>query len=179
MRYAFGLVGLLVGFAIIAWLMSGSAQTASEVRKKVEPEVRQIAGQSADGTRADKSAALQAQHDGSGKFTGLLAVEVVDGGAYETHFGLKQYDLIVQVGPLDFRTLDEEMAKAQMIESYQRNQEIVVLRGGKRLILPQPAGTSTPAVTASPAPAPAAKPPAPHGLQGQLEGIQQQSVPTH
>ncbi len=181
MRYAFGLVGLLVGFAIILWLMSGNAQTAIEARNKVDPQLKQLAGQASDGTRAEKSASLQPQHDSSGKFTGLLVFDIVPGGAYQTHFGLRQYDLIVQVGPLDLRAQDEGMAQALMIESFQRNQDLVVLRGGKRMTLPEPAGaptaTASPAAPGAPATPSPSKPPASHGLQGQLESIQ--NIPTH
>jgi len=182
MRYAFGLVGLLVGFGIVIWLMSDSATTAIDARNKVDPQLKQITGRSEDGTPAGQSATLQAQTDSSGKLRGLLVADIVPGGAYDKHFGLKQYDLIVQVGPLELKTQDEGMAEALMTEAMQRNQEIVVIRGNNKLTLPASStAAATPAApvdAANPsAPAAAPTPPKSRGLQGQLEGIQ--GIPTH
>jgi len=191
MRYAFGLGGMLIVIGVIVWIMGApggeldQAKSAIDARNKVDPQIKQWSGKAADGTPAKDSATLQAQTDSSGKLRGLLVADIVPGGAYEQHFGLKQYDLIVQVGPMDLRTQDEGMAEALMLESFTRNQEIVVIRGNTKLTLPQTpansAGTPAAASTGQPAPAPnntAPTPPKSKGLSGQLESIQQ-GIPTH
>ena len=182
MRFAFGLGGLLVVVGVIVWIMGApggeldQAKSAIDARNKVEPQIKQWSGKGEDGTPAQQSATLQAQTDNSGKLRGLLVADIVPDGAYAKHYGLKQYDLIVQVGPMDVRTMDEGMATSMMLDSYTRSQEIVVIRGNERVTLPQSASA-----TANPA-APAGSPAAPtapksKGIQGQLEGIQ--GIPTH
>jgi len=191
MRYAFGLGGMLIVIGVIVWIMGApggeldQAKSAIDARNKVDPQIKQWSGKAADGTPAKDSATLQAQTDSSGKLRGLLVADIVPGGAYEQHFGLKQYDLIVQVGPMDLRTQDEGMAEALMLESFTRNQEIVVIRGNTKLTLPQTpansAGAPAAASTGQPGPAPnnaAPTPPKSKGLSGQLESIQQ-GIPTH
>jgi len=163
MRYVFGLVGMLAVLGVIVYLMGDAggeleqAKTALDTGAKIRPQLNQIAGRDADGTPANLSAALSPQMAG-GKLRGLLVSELTAGGAYETHFGLKQYDLIVQIGPMDLRMLDSDTAQAQMLDAYQRNQTIIVERGKERLTLPVPTDK-------------------PKGLQGQLEGIEH--IPTH
>src|SRR3569623_975807 len=129
MRYAFGLGGMLIVIGVIVWIMGApggeldQAKSAIDARNKVDPQIKQWSGKAPDGSSAKDSATLQAQTDNSGKLRGLLVADIVPGGAYEQHFGLKQYDLIVQVGPMDLRTQDEGMAEALMLESFARNQE--------------------------------------------------------
>lgn len=191
MKFAFGLGGLLIGVGVIIWIMSGpggtldQAKTAIDTRKKVEPQINQWSGKSADGTSAKDSATLEPQTDSSGKLRGLLVTNVVPGGAFDEHFGLKTYDLIIQVGPMDLKTQDASMAEAMMVESFSRNYEIIVVRANQKLTLPLTAGASAapsaPAATGQPAAAPTNPQPTPpksKGLSGQLESIQKQ-IPTH
>ncbi len=190
MKFAFGLGGLLVVIGVIVWIMSApggeldQAKTAIDARNKVDPQIKQLSGKAADGTSAKDSATLEPQTDGSGKLRGLLVTNVVPGGAYDQHFGLKTYDLIIQVGPMDIKTQDASMAEAMMVESFSRKYEIVVIRGNNKVTLPLPAGAAAPpaptAAAGEPQPAPSnaqPKPPKSKGLSGQLEQIQQ--IPMH
>ncbi|CAN5433317.1 hypothetical protein BH10PLA1_BH10PLA1_05230 [soil metagenome] len=166
MRYAFGLVGLLVVLGVIVWIMGGKggeldqAKTALETREKLEPQLNQLAGRDASGASVAESAALSPQMNG-GKLRGLLVSELTPGGAYEKHFGLKQYDLIVEIGPMDVQMFDAEAAKVQVMDAYQRDQSIVVQRGAEKITLP----ASIPGVER------------PQGLQGQLDAIKK--IPMH
>ena len=183
MRYAFGLGGLLVTVGVIIWIMAAPggeldhAKSAIDVRNKVQPELNRIGGKGEDGTPAEKSATFEGQNDPqSGKFRGLLVADVLPAGAFEKHFGLKQYDLIIQAGPIDLRTQDEGMAKALVVESFQRGQELTVIRGNDKLTLPQASTAATPTTPGQPAAQP--NKPKSTGLSGQLESIQN-SIPTH
>jgi hypothetical protein len=177
MRYAFGLGGLLIVLAAIAIMMhleANEAATDLAAQKEVKPVIDKISGHSADGTPADQSAALQPQYDSSGKFIGLLAASVTPGGAYESQWGLKAFDLIVQIGPHDLRDPmnDPDMAKALMVDAVRYSQPLVVVRAGQHVTLPLPA-----APTASGGATPHQPDQGGNPIQRQLDAIQ--NVPTH
>ncbi len=187
MRFALGLGGLLVVIGVIVWIMGApggeldQAKSAIDARNKVDPQIKQWSGKSADGSSAKDSATFQAQFNTSGKLIGLVVTDVVSGGAYDQHFGLKTFDTIIQIGPMDLKTQDASMAEAMMVESFARNYDIVVMRANGKVTLPLPPGSvaspaPTAAATGQPTPAPTnaqPKPPKSKGLSGQLETIQQ------
>ena len=60
----------------------------------------------------------------------------------QQYYGLQQGDQIVQVGTMDMELMnnDSGLAEAEIQEAYQRQQQLVVVRGGTKLTLP---GTDT------------------------------------
>jgi hypothetical protein len=139
MRAIFGLVGLLVTLGIIVWIMGMYTPTVMKADKQ---QVNQIAGNDPEtGGRASDSVDMQ-RLDSGGKLTGLLVTRVQDEGAYARYFGLQRNDTIIaseyQGTRMDIKDLggDEEMAKAQVSEAYQRQGSLVVVRDGKQLELP-------------------------------------------
>jgi hypothetical protein len=56
MNGAFGLVGILVAGLILAYVWADHTQTVSKANKTIQPQLKQLAGQSPDGTPAVKSA---------------------------------------------------------------------------------------------------------------------------
>ena len=177
MRYAFGLVSLLVVVAIIAYMMSMQAP-ALKTAAKARTDTKKMAGYDEDGSRAMDSITLDTA-DSGGKTVAILVADVKPEGAFARHFGLKKGDKIVEVGGQRVRDMnDGELAKAMVQESYQRNQQLVVERNGKKLTLPQAGGESASGegTTAdSPAQPPAKK--RSGDIQSQLDAIQK--IPSH
>lgn len=186
MKMAFGLGGLLVTLGVIVFIMGGPGGTldqskaAIDAQKKVDPVVKQLTGKSADGTRAQDSATLVGQF-ANGRMSGLAVQDVVTGGAYQAHYGLQPYDLIVQIGPHDLRGQDEEMGRALMVDAVRFSQPIVVMRGSNRLTLPQvgamPGGTPVPGGTPTPAGTQQKPPAGGDPVRRQLDSIP--GIPTH
>jgi len=179
MRYAFGLVSLLVAVAIIAWLMSMQAPTLKTAAKTRE-QTKQMAGYDEDGTRAMDSITLDSDSSGS-KLTAVVVTDIKPNGAYARYYGLKKGDKIVQVGDQRVRDMnnDGELAKSFVQEAYQLQQQLVVNRNGKEITLPQPK-TDTAAADSSPSSddsAPATPKKKKSDIQSQLDAIQK--IPTH
>ena len=173
MRMAFGLVSLLVTLGIIILVMSmmmdkqtGSLPVALQARE----QAKQIAGVGQDGEAATQSAFFEEDHSG-GKFSKLITRQVRRGGAYDTYFGLLPGDEVVEIGQggslmkvSDISNGDPDLARALVSDAYARQQQIVVVRNGRRLTLPAAPGT---AVAAGPGgfPTTAPTPPAAAGQQ--------------
>ena len=83
MRIAIGLAAILVTIGVIVWIMSAitlpAAQQAINVKKKVEPQVQQIAGQDTSGRDARDSIKLDSETS-AGKMTSVLVTAIDDGG---------------------------------------------------------------------------------------------------
>jgi cell division septation protein DedD len=96
---------------------------------------------------------LEAQ-DKAGKMESVVVSDVTANSAIQQRYGLQKGDVILQIGPLSVRdnmsSADE--AKDFLLDAYQKNQDLVVLRGWDKLTLPMPEGAA-PAVAAAPAPA--------------------------
>jgi hypothetical protein len=142
MRAMFGLVGLLVTLGIIVWIMGMYTPAVMKADKGAREQVNQIAGNDPEtGARASYSADLQPLNSG-GKLSGVLVTRVQDDGAYGKYFGLQRNDTIIaavyQGARMDIKDMngDEEMAKAQISEAYQRQGSLIVVRDGKQLELP-------------------------------------------
>ena len=178
MRYAFGLVSLLVAVAIIAWLMSmqsSSLHTAAKTRE----QTKQMAGYDEDGTRAMDSITLDSDSTGN-KLTAVVVTDVKPTGAYARYYGLKKGDKIVQVGDQRVRDMnnDGELAKSIVQEAYQRQQQLVVQRNGKEITLPKPRNETAADTPSSPDDsAPATPKKKKSDVQSQLDAIQK--IPTH
>ncbi|HEX8525184.1 MAG TPA: hypothetical protein VF669_23235 [Tepidisphaeraceae bacterium] len=139
MRAAFGLLGILVTVGVIIWvliaLMPATQKAAKNVQQK-EDFVKQVAGQDVNGLPAGTTIKLAAETRG-GKMTGALVTQLTPNGAMERHFGLKKEDTIVQIGPQPMTDIQSaEAAKDFLVEAYQTNRDIVVIRDEKRITLP-------------------------------------------
>jgi hypothetical protein len=167
MRMAFGLVGLLVVIGIIVWILSAAylphTQQVLATKKKIEPQVQQITGHSADGEDARQSIKLDSETSG-GKMTSVVVTQITAGGGMEKYFGLQKGDSIVAIATQGGAEMPvKEMASAAeakdyLLTSYQNQQHIVVMRGDQKITLPAAGGDSS------------------SSLEKQLQGIK---VPTH
>lgn len=182
MKAAFGLAGLLITVGIIVWLMSisvGRTSQALHESKTMQDTIVPMTGRNADGSKiADTITLEQFTPPGSTKATGLLVSRVDPANVLATRYGLRQFDVITQVGPILVR--DElGTAEAMVQEAAGRGYELKVTRGDQQLTLPQPGGAAAPATPGQPGNPQPAPPPsgATNPLQRQLEGIQK--IPTH
>ena len=186
MRMAFGLVSLLVVLGIIMLLFSTYQAPMLKQGKTMRDDAQQLAGRDENNAPVTHAVTLDAQ-DRAGKMEAAVVTGIVGGSTLETHYGLQKGDLIVQLGQVavkgNIHSADE--AKDFLLYAYQRNEPVVVLRGGEQLTLPlaaparnaaasagPPAGASATADgTQAPTPEqPAQKKPA-GGLEGQLDLI--------
>ena len=145
MRVAFGLVGILVTIGAMIWIFHAvegpSIQQSMNIKKKVEPQVQQMAGKDASGFDARESIKL-ADESHNGKLTGVLVTAITDGGAMEKYFGLKRGDVITEISeggealmPVSGMSSASE-AKDALLTAYQNSQHIVVVRNEQKVNLP-------------------------------------------
>jgi hypothetical protein len=148
MRAVFGLVGVLVGLGVLVWWLGARGGGLDETKAvldagdKARTEVSQIAGRNADGSgRADESATFDLQST-NGSFDGLLVTDVQANGAYAKFWGLKTNDFITKIGDESFKggqiTSDED-AKNTMLDAYQHQRPLTIMRDGVQMQLPLPA----------------------------------------
>src|SRR3954453_17686605 len=149
MRAAFGLVGILITLGVIIWIMAApggelqQAQTAINVQKQVTPQVNQIAGRSGSGDmRFNESAKFELQTAG-GKPSNILVLEVDPAGPAAQYYGLVRGDTITEVGQLgpvrDSNAItSSDDAMVFVMDAYQHQQPITVIRDGQKVVLPQP-----------------------------------------
>jgi hypothetical protein len=188
MRMAFGLLGILVTLGVLVWVLAVTlpeTQRATHTAKVAKDQTKQIAGYDQDMTKAADTISLDGETSG-GKFNGVLVTAIKSGGAMERHFGLQRNDSIIKIGPLGMQEIGSaDAAKDFLVDAFQRNQELLVVRNGKQITLPATAANGV-AGAATPAPgADATNPPAaaPAGdtekssVQRQLDAIQK--VPSH
>jgi hypothetical protein len=178
MRMAIGLAAILVTVGVIVWIMSAitlpATQQAIAVKKKVEPQVQQVAGLDTSGRDARDSIKLDSESSG-GRMTSVLVTAITEDGAMAKYFGLKRGDSIIEIAPQgEALTPVKEMespaaAKDMLLSAYQHSQHIVVVREGRKITLPLPKDkpAASGAGTAS-----GASP-----LQQQLDAVQ--NIPTH
>jgi hypothetical protein len=154
MRAIFGLVGLLVGVGVLVWwLGSGGGLEHTEQVLKQGQTARETASQVAGidtstGGSAKESATIEVLMAG-GKPDSILVTKVTPGGAYDKHFGLKENDTILQIGPLPIKELikSDDDAEAFLLDAFQRQQALLVVRDGNQLTLPQAPPPGKPAST--------------------------------
>jgi hypothetical protein len=154
MRMIFGLVALLVTVAIILFVASmyyGGSRGVIKTGARLQDEATQISGRGPDKVPVTQSITYLASS--GGRLDALEVESVTAGGAMEL-YGVRAGDQIVEVNGIAMRDVpmgDEELAKAWVAEAYQRQQSLVVMRGGQRIELPQAATPAAPAApTASP-----------------------------
>lgn len=167
MRMAFGLIGVLVALGVLVLMYShffGShTESVLQQGQKAKKEVEQIAG-IGNGMKITDSITIEPQMIGS-KVDNVMVTSIVAGGPMATYFGLKRDDCIVEANGLHLRDFDGEMAKAQVFESYQRKQPLVVLRDGEKITLPTAAAQNKSGGSNS------------DPIKNQLDAIQR--IPTH
>jgi hypothetical protein len=180
MRMALGLAGILVTIGVIVWIMSAitlpATKNALYVKRKVTPQVEQMAGHTSDGTNAADTVQVKREERG-GHLSAIVVTQVVEGAAMDKHFGLKKGDAITEIGPLAVKDMGSaEEAKDYLTAEYQHSGQITVRRDGKEIKLPLPAAEKAPAAPAAAAPSPAAGGSSGSGsgdsLQKQLYAIQ-------
>src|SRR5688572_5561960 len=100
MRYAFGLVGLLVCVAILMKLFADSAGPVTKAGAKAQTEARQMAGrdEATGGSAADALTLEPAQR--GGKTIGMTVKTVAAGSAMQKFYGLQANDVITQAGDM-------------------------------------------------------------------------------
>jgi hypothetical protein len=137
MRGAFGLISLLLGIALMAYLWSSHTAVVSHSSNEALDQVRQISGHDADGKSVLESIKTAAGNDGSGRFKSLVVTELVPGGAMEKFYGLKTGDRITVVGqyPVDLST-DAGTANAMLLDAYEKSLPLTVTRDKKEITLP-------------------------------------------
>lgn len=197
MRYAFGLVSLLVSVGIVVWLFAQHTSVVSKVAKKETDRTRQMAGRDeATGEDASRALTLEPAQRGS-KVYGMTVRAVVPGSAMEKFYGIKPNDVVMQAGDMPFGdpfVSDAQSAAGLILKAFQEFKPLTVQRSGQSISLPLSADTSAPAPAApiagsnnapdpfaapagstpQPAPTPANPKPAPTqkgGLQRQLDII--------
>jgi hypothetical protein len=163
MRMAFGIAAFLVCIGVIVWIMSAiwlpSAKQSLDVKKKIEPQVQQMAGRDVTGRPVSETIKLDVDRS-NGRVNGFIVTSIVADGALAQFYGLKRGDSIVEIGPQTAKEIDQvDAAKDYITDAFQRQSEIVVIRDGTKLTLP--------AKTAAGAPKPAPQ----QSIDQQLQGI--------
>jgi hypothetical protein len=177
MRAIFGLVGILIAIGVLVYFLGPGGglthtQQVLEQGEKARHQAEQLAGRDASGMRVQDSITLDPQTSG-GRLNSILVTDIVADGPMARYYGLKRNDSIIQVGPMQVRDFsDPSMAKDMIYESYQRQQQLVIVRNGQQLTLPQQPANNAPA----PQPSNPEPPPSDRPLDRQLRGI---GVPTH
>jgi len=139
MRYAFGLVSLLVTVAIVVWLFANHTAEISKVNKSETERVRQIAGRDeATGEDASRALTLEPAQRGS-KVIGVTVKAVVPGSAMEKFYAIKPDDVITQAGDMplgDPFVSDAQSAAGLILKAFQEFKPLTVQRGGQAISLP-------------------------------------------
>jgi hypothetical protein len=180
MRYAFGLVSLLVVTGIIVFLFAKYEIPVAKKGKETQEQVQPITGKTAEGIPAKDSIKVDSQMV-NGELRSLLVTSVTPDGYFDQYYGLKVGDKVLQINGVDIGTMsvnDIGMAEANLWSVQSR--PITISRGGQTLTLnatdgtlgkpggasatPGGPGTSTPPA-ATPAPGGTSIPGLPSGIQ--------------
>ncbi|HEV8607011.1 MAG TPA: hypothetical protein VGQ99_16845 [Tepidisphaeraceae bacterium] len=138
MRAGFGLVAVMVTIAIMIWLWASMVSETAKYGVPAQREAQQLAGQDEHGRRAMSSIEL-APEEQHGKLQYMLVDSINPQGAMAKWFHLQTNDQIIAAGPLNFRDMnyDAGMAEALIQQAYQFKQELTIMRGGKKIVLPE------------------------------------------
>jgi len=174
MRMAFGLVSLLIVLAICLLIFRTFEVPALESGHAAQKQAEQLSGRDENGVPAMDSYKAEAHSAGS-KIDGITITDILPGGPMQTYYGLQKGDVVTDIGGMNVKTLADPggypMAKSLLDEAYQKQQTLVVLRGGSQLTLPQQ-HSATPAPNAPAQPAPGGD-----SLNNQLNQIR--NIPSH
>ena len=147
MRGAFGLVSILVCGFIVAYLWATHTQGVVQANRSVQPQLKQLAGQSDDGTPAIQSATFAAI-ERNGAIKGLRVLTVDPTGGLAVYWGIQPNDEIVRIGIFgmgDPAMDDFESARNWVVEGMQRKMDMGVNRGGAMITLPKDRNMTAPA----------------------------------
>jgi len=131
-----GLLVFLISIAISMWMWGTYNAEVSKYGNAAKKEAQQFAGQDENGRLAIKSIGLTPEEQ-NGKLKYVLVDSIDPQGAYAKWFHLQTNDAIIAVGPMEMRDQDAEMAHALIQEAYQRRQDLTIMRGGKKMVLPE------------------------------------------
>ena len=153
MRAAFGLVSLLVVVAIILILFSMYSIPAAKRGKVAQEQARQIAGRDEDNAPVTDAVTLDAK-DRNGKMEGAVVTSITPGSALQKRYGLQNGDVILEMGPLSVKENMSSASEAKdfLLDAYQKDQAVVVMRGSERFTLPQDMARAAAATARAPAP---------------------------
>ena len=187
MRMAFGLAGLLVSVALLAYVWSSYNEQAVRSGVAGRGAAEQIAGvESGDLVGHVSDHFKLAETAGpDGKVRSIAVTQIDAGSSMQSYYGLRQGDQIIEVAEMKVHEMDGGLAIALVKEAYQRKQTLVIMRDGRRFDLPQPKSAPVPyappaqpqAVNPQPTSvAPAADPaaPAPQPAQPRKNSLQRQ-----
>jgi len=133
----FGLVAFMIAIAISLWMWASYTKEVAHYGTAAQKQARQFAGQDENGLLAINSLDLT-PHVENGKLKYVMVDSIAPQGAYSKWYHLQANDQIIGAGPMgDFRDQDAEMAHALIQEAYQRHWDLIVIRGGKRIVLPE------------------------------------------
>lgn len=142
MRVGLLLISLLICLAIMLMLFKTYTAPSLEVSHKTEEAAQQISGHDANGLPAYKSYQAQPYARGT-QFSGIQIISLVDGGAYQTYYGLKPGDVVLQIQGTNVDVFgDYDSAKGQLDMAYQSAEPLTVLRDGAQITLPIGGGKS-------------------------------------
>ena len=177
MRAGIGLVGILIAVGALVYFLGSKGggldheKSIIDAGHKAQEQASQIAGRDAQGNPVKQSATLELQTTG-GSSSGILVTSIVADGPYAKFWGLQRNDIITDIGPLPVKEVvtDAGAADDYVMDAYQKQSQLTVMRDGQKITLPAAATANapTPAKTGSGNP-----------LQDQLNAIQSQQVPTH
>lgn len=176
MRIAFGLVSLLVVLGIIMLLFSTYSAPMLKKGKSAQDDARQIAGRDENNAPVTDAVTLDAQ-DRNGRMVGAVVADITAGSTLQNQYGLQMGDVIMEMGPLSVKDHmgSPSEAKDFLLDAYQKQQPLIVMRGAERLILPEDPMCRTaaaPSQTASPD-----GPPAAPAADASQAAAQQQETP--
>jgi hypothetical protein len=176
MRAVLGIGGLLATLGVIVWIMSfelGHDKAVIDAGNKATVQVNQIAGVDDNGVKVKESATLEPQQ-ADGKTASILVTSVVADGAYAKMWGLQRNDAITEIGPLTVQQVvtDSGSADDYVMDAYQHGQPLTVYRNGQKMVLQAQSALL-------PTPSPNSPNHSGNPLQGQLDAIQSQQIPTH
>jgi len=163
-----GLIALLIGVAIIFWIMFGGKDQGGgyvrqelETREKATEQINGFGGKTAEGKLVTETLSVTAEPT-----RGTIIVNSLDPDSpFVTKYGLQTGDQILELGPLTVKgtVSSDSDAKAYLSQAFTRSDQIVVDRNGTKLTLPDqrqaaPTPAATPAPTAAANPQPQAQP---------------------
>jgi hypothetical protein len=140
MRFGFGLISLLLAAGIIFYLSFGYGKhggyegEALYQGKVLGSQAQQLNGKDENNISAQDSIVLEDVMAGS-ELRGEKVVSLIPGGPMATAYGLEPGDQVIQAEQMDLRGSDGSLAKTLVVESYSKNQPLVVLRNGQELTL--------------------------------------------
>jgi hypothetical protein len=134
MRYAFGLVSLLVVTAIILLLFAKYEIPVAQKGKETQDEVQPLVGKTADGVQAKDSVKVDGQV-ANGELRSLLVTNVTPDGFFDQYYGLKVGDKVLQINEVDVGSLGDSGMAESMLWSVKPPQTITISRNGQKRTL--------------------------------------------